>query len=43
MTAALLNRLTHHAHILVMNGGSYRFSESLRRRQEEGTVSSASA
>ncbi|MCG0278933.1 MAG: IS21-like element helper ATPase IstB [Thermanaeromonas sp.] len=43
MTAALLDRLTHHAHILVMNGESYRFRQSLRRRQEEGLVSSASA
>nr|WP_269456756.1 ATP-binding protein [Thermanaeromonas toyohensis] len=43
MTAALLDRLTHHAHILVMNGESYRFRQSLRRRQEEGLVSSVSA
>lgn len=33
MTAALLDRLTHRAHILAMNGDSYRFKESLRRQQ----------
>lgn len=43
MTAVLLDRLTHRAHILVMNGESYRFREGLRRRQEEGLVASASA
>lgn len=32
MTAALLDRLTHRAHILPMNGDSYRFRESLRRQ-----------
>ena len=30
MTGALLNRLTHHVHILEMNGPSYR----LRRSRE---------
>ena len=35
LTAALLDRLTHRAHILPMNGESYRFRESLRRQQEE--------
>lgn len=34
LTAALLDRLTHRAHILVMNGESYRFRESLKRREE---------
>lgn len=33
LTAALLDRLTHRAHILPMNGESYRFRESLRRQQ----------
>ena len=28
LTAALLDRLTHHAHILLFNGQSYRFKES---------------
>jgi DNA replication protein DnaC len=30
MTAALLDRLTHHCHIFDMNGQSYRFRESVR-------------
>jgi DNA replication protein DnaC len=33
LTAALLDRLTHKAHILPMNGESYRFRESIRRQQ----------
>lgn len=33
MTAALLDRLTHRAHILPVNGESYRFRESLRRQE----------
>jgi len=33
LTAALLDRLTHKCHILEMNGESYRFKESLKRRQ----------
>lgn len=32
MTAALLDRLTHRAHILAVNGESYRFRESMRRQ-----------
>lgn len=35
LTAALLDRLTHRCHILVMNGESYRFRESLKRREED--------
>lgn len=35
LTAALLDRLTHRATILPMNGESYRFRESLRRQKEE--------
>jgi len=35
LTAALLDRLTHRCHILIMNGESYRFRESLRRQQAE--------
>ncbi|MCL6559263.1 MAG: IS21-like element helper ATPase IstB [Firmicutes bacterium] len=31
LTTALLDRLTHRAHILVMNGESYRFKESLKQ------------
>jgi DNA replication protein DnaC len=32
LTAALLDRLTHHSHILVFEGESYRFRESQKRR-----------
>jgi IstB-like ATP binding protein len=31
LTGALLDRLTHHVHILQMNGDSYRLSQSKRR------------
>jgi DNA replication protein DnaC len=33
LTGALLDRLTHHVHILEMNGESYRLNASRRRRQ----------
>jgi DNA replication protein DnaC len=33
LTAALLDRLTHHAHILLFQGESYRFRESRRRKE----------
>jgi len=33
LTSAPLDRLTHKCHILEMSGESYRFKESLRRRQ----------
>ena len=32
LTGALLDRLTHHVHILEMNGGSYRLKQSKRRQ-----------
>jgi hypothetical protein len=32
LTGALLDRLTHHVHILEMNGESYRLKTSRRRR-----------
>ncbi len=33
LTGALLDRLTHHAHILLFQGESYRFRESRRRKE----------
>lgn len=32
MTVALVDRLTHHCHILEMNGDSYRFKQSLKEK-----------
>ena len=34
MTAALLDRLTHNAHILNINGDSYRFKQALAKQKE---------
>ena len=34
LTGALLDRLTHRCHILEMNGESYRFKETLRRKEK---------
>jgi DNA replication protein DnaC len=36
LTGALLDRLTHHCHILVMNGESYRFKESRNKKNRRG-------
>ena len=32
LTGALLDRITHHVHILEMNGDSYRLKQSRRKR-----------
>jgi len=34
LTAALLDRLTHHCHIFEMNGESYRFRESVKNSKQ---------
>ena len=38
LTGALLDRLTHHVHILEMNGESYRLKASRRQRDPEAAV-----
>jgi len=35
MTAALLDRVTHHCHIFEMNGESYRFRESMKSKKSK--------
>jgi DNA replication protein DnaC len=35
LTGALLDRLTHHVHILEMNGESYRLKESKRKQPQK--------
>ena len=38
LTGALLDRLTHHVHILEMNGESYRLAQSKRRRRSASSA-----
>jgi DNA replication protein DnaC len=38
LTGALLDRLTHHVHILEMSGESYRLAQSKRRRRSASSV-----
>ena len=41
LTGALLDRLTHHVHILEMNGESYRLAQSKRRRKASSSAADA--
>jgi DNA replication protein DnaC len=41
LTAALLDRLTHKAHILLMNGESYRFRQTVELQQKEAKYEQA--
>jgi hypothetical protein len=44
LTGALLDRLTHHVHILELNGESYRLKQSkARRRRDSQPVNQAAA
>jgi len=43
LTGALLDRLTHHVHILTMNGESYRLTQSTARRRMPSKAASADA
>ena len=40
LTGALLDRLTHHVHILELNGESYRLEHSKKARQPAATPAS---
>ena len=42
LTGALLDRLTHHVHILEMNGESYR-QQASRRRRDRGPEAATDA
>jgi len=41
LTGALLDRLTHHVHILTMNGDSYRLRQSSGRRRAAASADAA--
>lgn len=41
LTGALLDRLTHHVHILEMNGESYRLATSQKRARKRGALAQA--
>jgi DNA replication protein DnaC len=43
LTGALLDRLTHHVHILTMNGESYRLAQSTARRRQSTKAAPADA
>lgn len=43
LTGALLDRLTHHVHILTMNGESYRLAQSAARRRPSAKAAQADA
>jgi DNA replication protein DnaC len=43
LTAALLDRLIHRGHILVLEGESFRFRQSLQRRDHDGSATPAAA
>lgn len=42
LTAALIDRLVHHAHILAFTGQSYRYREAIRLREGDAVVISES-
>jgi DNA replication protein DnaC len=43
LTGALLDRLTHHVHILTMNGDSYRLAQSTARRKHSSRLKTSGA